>query len=105
MGMIQPGTWLVFSMKVKNYLYIRGQKKQEISFYGEMATLRWDPDHSRWVEGFCSISYTTYLIETLSSIAIMRQHGRQTNDKCSARELHGLQVQSGKEAAFMFKQF
>lgn len=37
----------------------KGKIKEVVFFYGKMATLGWDPDCRRWVDGLCFLNYTT----------------------------------------------
>ena len=63
-GKTPPERWLGFFHKVKIIHTTRGPKKEgkkeEITyFYGETATLSWDPDRWRWVDGYHYLNYTT----------------------------------------------
>lgn len=49
-----------FFHKVKIIHTTKGQEKEEIVFfYGKMATLSWDMDRWRWVQGYGFLNYTT----------------------------------------------
>lgn len=92
----------------------RGQKqkgvKEEITFlYGKMATLRWDPDRWRWVEGSNFLDYTTKASREFIS---KRTEGvNNVTDKWQGRiprnyKFYWSQIwdplRAGKEAAFMW---
>ena len=60
-----------------------GEKEAITFFYGKTATLRWDPDRWRWVEGCRFLNYTTksgrdLITKRTEGVNLPRTNGKAT---------------------------